>query len=39
VVAAGLVFYVSHFGAVNETYGGLGAALITLHWLTMLSVL
>jgi len=39
VVAAGLVFYVSHFGAVNETYGGLGATLITLLWLTMLSVL
>lgn len=39
LVAAGLAFYVSHFGSVNETYGGLGATFITLLWLTMLSVL
>ena len=36
---AGLAFYLAHFNAVNSNYGGFGAALISLLWLTMLSVL
>jgi hypothetical protein len=39
VVLAGLAFYVVNFGSIDDTYGGLGTAALSLLWLTMLGVL
>jgi membrane protein len=39
VALAGVVFYVAHFGSIDETYGVPGASVVSLLWLMMLGVL
>ncbi len=39
LVLAGFTFYLANFGSIDETYGSLGATVVSLMWLILFSVL